>query len=223
MKFLADLGIKQAVLPPHERPDVQRFDGLVFPDRCEDPRKLHDVNTPILLAACSSASAMWAANAATVSPSPDTADGRVHFTPANLASQFHRSLEAGMTAKVLKAIFPDESYFAHHAPLRTSSQMGDEGAANHIRLSANYTAKPGWKFVHGPQRIRAIATRPGSLPARQTREASEAGAARLHQLDPKRTLFIRAESPPRSTPARFTMMWWRLEMRMFCSITPRRL
>ncbi len=50
---------------------------------------------------------MWVANAATVSPSGDTEDGRVHFTPANLASNFHRSLEAPTTTRVLRAIFSD--------------------------------------------------------------------------------------------------------------------
>ena len=38
-----------------------------------------------------SASSMWAANAATVSPSPDTIDGKCHLTVANLKTMPHRS------------------------------------------------------------------------------------------------------------------------------------
>ena len=51
---------------------------------------------------------MWAANAATVSPSPDSADGRMHITPANLVSHLHRSLETPTTAAILRAILPGE-------------------------------------------------------------------------------------------------------------------
>src|ERR1019366_8438871 len=93
MKALADAGYAQAVLPPHERPAVAalRALGYVGSDAAVVARAGREA--PQLLAACSSAAAMWAANAATVSPSSDTADGRVHFTPANLVSNFHRSLE----------------------------------------------------------------------------------------------------------------------------------
>jgi len=80
---------------------------------------------------------MWVANAATVSPSADTADGRVHFTPANLVTQFHRALEADTTMRILDAIFADKSSFAVHAPLPAAPQFGDEGAANHMRLHAS--------------------------------------------------------------------------------------
>ena len=62
----------------------------------------------------SSASAMWTANAATVAPAADTLDGRVHFTPANLCSHLHRSIEPATTARVLKAVFPERKFFAHH-------------------------------------------------------------------------------------------------------------
>ena len=47
-----------------------------------------------LAAAALSASAMWAANAATVSPAPDTADGKCHLTVANLRTMPHRSRDA---------------------------------------------------------------------------------------------------------------------------------
>src|SRR4029077_2346121 len=93
---------------------------------------------PRLLVAAYSASAMWAANAATVSPSADTADGRVHFTPANLPTQLHRSIEPPVTSAVLRQIFPEGEYFAHHDPLPASEEFADEGAANHMRLAPSH-------------------------------------------------------------------------------------
>ena len=98
MRALAARGFPQAVLPPHERPFLPALRALGFTgdDAAILQRAARDA--PALLAACSSAAAMWVANAATVSPSPDTHDGRVHFTPANLVSHFHRSLEAPATS-----------------------------------------------------------------------------------------------------------------------------
>ena len=84
MKALADRGFQQAVLPPHERPDLAALRGLGFEGDDSAILRSAGEQAPQLLAACSSAAAMWVANAATVSPSPDTSDGRVHFTPANL-------------------------------------------------------------------------------------------------------------------------------------------
>src|SRR4029434_62735 len=90
---------------------------------------------PVLLAICCSASSMWAANAATVSPSADAADGRVHLTPATLVAQAHRSLEPDTTSRLLSAIFREPSCFAHHPALQAAWAFGDEGAANHVRLA----------------------------------------------------------------------------------------
>jgi succinylarginine dihydrolase len=129
---------------------------------------------------------MWAANAATVSPSSDTADARVHFTPANLPTQFHRSLETAQTGKILRKILADESAFAHHEPLQAGSYFSDEGAANHMRFSSAYGEKGTEVFVYGRSATQPAAT---SFPARQTLEASQA-IARLHGLDPNRTHFV---------------------------------
>ncbi len=136
MKALADRGFAQGVLPPHERPDVAALRALGFSG--DDAQVLRGAEraAPQLLAACSSAAAMWVANAATVSPSADTADRHVHFTPANLISHFHRSLEAPTTTRVLRAIFADDRHFAVHDPLPSAPQFGDEGAANHTRFAA---------------------------------------------------------------------------------------
>jgi succinylarginine dihydrolase len=188
MKFLADLGVSQAVLPPHERPDIFALRRLGFSG--SDAQALKAAQKyPWLLASCGSASAMWAANAATVSPGADTLDGRVHFTPANLATQFHRSLEAATTAVILKKIFADESAFIHHDPLPDSPLFFDEGAANHLRLCQAHGEKGLEIFVFGRRASGKVDSSPARFPARQSFEASES-IARLHRLDSKNTLFL---------------------------------
>lgn len=189
MKYLADLGLKQAVLPPQRRPDLAMLRRLGFEGSDADVLENAGKQGPRLLAAVYSASSMWAANAATVSPSADSADGRVHFTPANLVTQFHRSLEPPGTAAVLKAIFADASAFAHHLPLPASPAFGDEGAANHTRLCASYGTPGVQMFVYGRSAFEP-GPAPAQFPARQTIEASQA-IARLHRLDPSRVVFAR--------------------------------
>ncbi|MEQ7874880.1 N-succinylarginine dihydrolase [Sphingomonas sp. ASV193] len=133
---------------------------------------------PALAANAMSASTMWAANAATVSPAPDTANGKCHLTVANLKSMPHRSLEWPDTLKQLRLAFSRDA-FAVHAPVPPA--FGDEGAANHMRLAGAH-GEPGLElFVYG------IAG--GAFPARQHLQASKA-VARLHRLDPERTLFV---------------------------------
>ncbi len=188
MKALADAGYAQAVLPPHERPAVAALRALGYAGSDAAVVARAGREAPQLLAACSSAAAMWAANAATVSPSSDTADGRVHFTPANLVSNFHRALETTTTTRVLRAIFNDAGRFIVHEPLPSAAQFGDEGAANQMRLVAG--AAPAVElFVYGRMALDTAAAVPQRFPARQTREASEA-IARRHGLDPSRTLFV---------------------------------
>jgi succinylarginine dihydrolase len=189
MKALADAGYAQAVLPPHERPAVDALRALGFAAD-SDAGVIAGAarEAPQLLAACSSAAAMWAANAATVSPSSDTTDRRVHFTPANLVSHFHRSLEAPTTTHVLRAIFNDAEKFVIHESLPAAAQFGDEGAANHMRFAAG-AATPGIElFVYGRVALDASVAPPQRYPARQTREASEA-IGRRHGLDRSCTLF----------------------------------
>src|SRR5205814_8755958 len=120
-RALAARGFSQAVLPPHERPAIGTLRALCSSGSDADIVARAARASPQLLAACSSAAAMWCANAATVSPSADTADGRVHFTPANLASHFHRAIEAPTTTRVLRAIFADGRHFAVHDPLPAAS------------------------------------------------------------------------------------------------------
>jgi succinylarginine dihydrolase len=120
---------------------------------------------------------MWAANAATVSPAPDTADGKCHLTVANLKTMPHRSHEWPATLAQLRIAFSGDA-FAVHGPIPPA--FGDEGAANHMRLAPAH-GEPGVEiFVYGVSG--------GAFPARQHFEAS-AAIARLHRLDPERVVF----------------------------------
>ncbi|TNH44790.1 N-succinylarginine dihydrolase [Photorhabdus luminescens] len=188
MKALADAGFIQGVLPPQQRPNIPALRNLGFVG--SDEQILHKAAkySPVLLSKLSSASSMWTANAATVSPSADSADQRVHFTVANLNNKLHRSLEVETTAAALQATFADQNYFVHHQVLPQHEDFGDEGAANHNRLSGDYD-KPGVQvFVYGRSAFRG-GPAPKRYPARQTLEASEA-IARLHQLNPAQTVFV---------------------------------
>ncbi|MEI6003293.1 N-succinylarginine dihydrolase [Paraburkholderia bengalensis] len=187
MKQLADLGFSQGVLPPQERPSMRLLRELGFSG--DDASVIARVaqNAPELLAAASSASAMWTANAATVSPSADTHDGRVHFTPANLTSKLHRAIEHQATARTLRAIFADPARFVVHEALPGTPALGDEGAANHTRFCAQYGAKGVEFFVYGRSEYRRGAE-PKRYPARQTFEASRAVAHR-HGLADDATVY----------------------------------
>lgn len=185
MKALADAGYPQAVIPPHERPFIPALRQLGFSGSDEQVIEKVARQAPHWLSSVSSASPMWVANAATVAPSADTLDGKVHLTVANLNNKFHRSLEAPTTEALLRAIFRDERYFAVHSALPQVAMLGDEGAANHNRLGGEY-GEPGTQlFVYG--REEGGNTRPSRYPARQTREASEA-VARLNQVNPQQCL-----------------------------------
>ncbi len=188
MWALRRMGLVQGVLPPHERPHVRALRRVGFSGTDHDVVTRAAREAPGLLSAASSASAMWAANAATVSPSPDTADGRVHITVANLSSHFHRALEAPTTARVLAAVFPSPDHFAHHPPLPVGPELADEGAANHTRLGAGYGDAGVELFTWGRSRFGAR-TGDESTPARQSLLASRS-VARSHLLDPARTLFV---------------------------------
>lgn len=149
MRRLADMGLCQGILPPQERPDLKllRRAGFGGSDSAMlDQARQHE---PSLLAASYSASAMWVANAATVSPSADTADGRLHFTPANLASHLHRSIESEATERLFRTVFANAELFEIHAPLPASSMLADEGAANHMRLCADHGETGLEVFVYG--------------------------------------------------------------------------
>jgi succinylarginine dihydrolase len=187
MKRLHDLGVKQAVLPPQPRPDLAFLRRIGFDG--DDARVIARASaSPRLLASAFSASAVWTANAATVSPSADTRDGKVHFTPANLATMLHRFLEPEHTAQVLRRIFADPAFFVHHAPLPAQSLFKDEGAANHVRFAQRHGAPGVEMLVYGCSAGDGAPLT--KYPARQTKEACEA-IVRLHRLDPGRVLLVR--------------------------------
>ncbi|OYD23087.1 N-succinylarginine dihydrolase [Oceanimonas baumannii] len=188
MKALSDMGLVQGVLAPQERPDIATLRQLGFTGTDADVLDKAFREDPMLLAACCSASSMWTANAATVSPGADTKDGRIHFTPANLINKFHRSLEHGVTGRILRQVFSDENHFCHHAALPAHDDFGDEGAANHTRLYDNQ-GKGLELFVYGRSAHRPDMPAPQRYPARQTLEASRA-VARLHGLSEHNSLFI---------------------------------
>jgi succinylarginine dihydrolase len=185
MRFVQRLGVAQAILPPHDRPSLSTLRQVGFVGSDEEVIAAAAAGDGFYLRLCSSASAMWTANAATVAPSRDAADARVHLTPANLQQMFHRAIEAPTTTRVLRAIFADASRFVVHDPLPGGGQLADEGAANHTRLetsrgSAHLFAwgRSAWGAFAGPRRY----------PGRQTREASQA-LARRHCIDPARCFF----------------------------------
>lgn len=191
MRLLHQLGLKQALLPPHERPNLHLLRQLGFKGTPEEQIRQAKKTDANLLGACYSASSMWAANAATVSPSADTDNQKVHFSAANLVSNLHRHQEADFSFFLLKKIFADNTYFEHHLPLPKTTVLGDEGAANHSRLCENH-AKPGLNlFVYGKRALPADNPfpAPSRFPARQTLEASQA-IARRHGLNPDTTFFI---------------------------------
>ncbi|WP_257265791.1 N-succinylarginine dihydrolase [Endozoicomonas sp. ONNA2] len=188
MRALSELGFVQGVLAPQERPDIAILRRLGFTG--SDLRVLADAaeQMPAVLAACCSASSMWSANAATVSPGADCADGKVHFTPANLINKFHRSIEHDVTGKILKSTFKNPDHFMHHQALPANNDFGDEGAANHTRFCHDYGAQGVEFFVYGREAFNPQVISPQKYPARQSLEASQA-IARLHQLDPTRLVF----------------------------------
>ena len=167
MRANLELGLAQGLFVPQPRPGRAWLDQLGTSYEAADP---------LLAANAMSASSMWSANAATVSPLPDTADGKCHLTVANLMTMPHRSHEWPATLAQLKLAFGGPA-FAVHAPVPT---FGDEGAANHMRLADGHGASGLEIFVYG--------VAGGPFPARQHVEASRA-IARLHRLDPARTFF----------------------------------
>ena len=163
------LGLAQGFLLPLPRPKQATLDALAVDETADRA----------LLAAAWSASSMWTANAATVSPAPDTADGRCHLTPANLVTMAHRAQEWPDTKRQLALAFADDKHFAIHDAIPPS--FGDEGAANHMRFCESHEAPGVEVFVYGRTG--------GKFPARQHEQASRA-VARVHGLDPGRCVFV---------------------------------
>jgi len=188
MRELAARGFAQAVMPPQGRPNFRLLRSLGFSGTDADVLARAYREAPVILACAWSAAPMWTANAATVSPSADSLDGRVHFTAANLNNKLHRSEEHVQATRTLRAIFGNSEHFMVHDPLPPVPAFADEGAANHTRFAASHGAAGVEFFVYGRVEFDPSAPAPKKYPARQTLEASQA-IARLHGLDPARTVF----------------------------------
>ncbi|PZN96792.1 MAG: succinylarginine dihydrolase [Alphaproteobacteria bacterium] len=178
MRFAMGLGLAQGFLLPLERPNTAWLRQLGFAGSDAGVCAAAHAADPRLFAQACSASSMWTANAATVSPAADCTDGRTHLSVANLSRMTHRSLEHPETLAQLRLAFAHPAFAVHEAVPAT---FGDEGAANHMRLTSRHDAAGVEVFVYGEEG--------GKFPARQNRRASEA-VARRHGLDPARTLFV---------------------------------
>ena len=186
MRLLLRAGLVQGILPPLPRPNFDLLASAGFSGSDAEIIEGAAKSAPGLLKAAYSASSMWAANAATVSPSSDTADGRLHLTTANLSTMLHRSIEAPDTTASLLSIFENEDRFAVHGGLPAHADFSDEGAANHVRLCAEHGAEGVELFVYGREAGESTL----GYPARQTRLASES-IARGHGLQKDRSVFAR--------------------------------
>ena len=186
-KIVASLGVPQYLWLPPRRP---RFDFLSQLGFAGEPAKQFEEavrQAPQALSAAFSSAFMWAANSATVAPACDTQDGKLHFTPANLVSSWHRGFEAVERTVDLNTMFADLPNAVVHEPLPPIFPLRDEGAANHMRL-CDPTGQVGFHvFVYGDDGHQARNT--GSFIARHTRATCEA-TARLHGIDPRRVYLL---------------------------------
>ena len=153
MKLMHDLGYKQAIIPPQERPLVDDYEDYLN------------------MVVRASASSMWVANSSTVVPSFDSKNGKLNLLTANLNHTEHRRIESPQTHDLLNKIFNDTSKFLIHSPLQSAGKLDDEGAANHTRFCNSYDEEGLHLFIYG--RSEDSKELPTKFPARQTREASE--------------------------------------------------
>ncbi|MEM1037133.1 MAG: N-succinylarginine dihydrolase [Pseudomonadota bacterium] len=196
MRLLVKAGLVQGVLPPLKRPNTDFLWDAGFNQLDTESLKKAAKEDPRLLKVAYSASSMWTANAATVSPSTDTATGKLRITAANLSSMLHRSIEAPDTESLLIRIFEHKFPITHpdyhDSPVSVDfalpmhADFSDEGAANHVRLCNAHGAQGVELFVYGREAGESFV----GFPARQTKLASES-IARSHGLKPERTVFAR--------------------------------
>ena len=184
MRLIMEQGIPQGFFLPHERPHLHTLRKLGFGGTDEEVINQAAKQNPALLKNVYSASSMWAANAATFSPSIDSYDQNIHITPANLNSMFHRSIEHEFTKVQLELMFGVAAQV--HIPIKNISGYGDEGAANHLRVSAQHLTSGFQIFVFGSSAFEAHQ----GIIARQAEEISQAVSSQ-HQLDPDRVLFLK--------------------------------
>jgi succinylarginine dihydrolase len=183
MKCIYDLGYKQAVLPPHPRPSYELLSNYGFRGSNMELIRTAMDQEPELLKSAFSSSFMWAANAATISPGLDTGDSLTYMTIANLKTNFHRAAEAFHTYKIFRSIFSNTD-IKICPPLPATA--GDEGAANHTRLSLEHGSKGLELFVYNYSLELNLAL-PELYPARQCLEATMA-VIEAHKLKEANTV-----------------------------------
>ena len=190
MELLAGLGIDQFYLPPLERPNWRWLESIGFAGERGDVLRRCLDEAPSLLSAAYSSAFMWTANAATVAPSCDTVDGKLHIGPANLCSNLHRGQEATERRDQLRTMFGPIPNAQVHEPLPSVVSLRDEGAANHMRLCDLSGQKAVHVFVHGPGESRdPNPVRRTKFLSRQTELASRRIASCL-QLRKEDCLFV---------------------------------
>lgn len=170
IKLLADLGFKQAILPPHQRPNYELLKINGFKGSRVEMIEQALKENPELVKSAFSSSFMWTANAATMTPALDSEDENTHVTIANLITNFHRSTEAFQTYKVFREVF-DKTNIKLYPPLPRT--VGDEGAANYIRFAEEHGA-PGVELLVYGYSLELNLAEPVNYAARQCLEASMA-------------------------------------------------
>lgn len=190
--LVASLGVPQYIFLPPPRPRLKWLHELGLGVDSTEHLSSEQLSAALQIApqafsAAFSCAFMWAANMATVSAACDCRDRRLHITPANLISSWHRASESTERAIDLKRLLGLQDNCTIHPPLSSIVPLRDEGAANHMRLS-DPTGKIGFNiFVYGDDS--ELASHDWKFLPRQTRAACEA-IARRHQLDPARTFFL---------------------------------
>jgi len=167
LETLAGLGGEQFYLPPLERPNWRWLESMGFAGQRQDVLQRCLDEAPNILSAAYSSAFMWTANAATVAPSCDTTDGKLHIVPANLCSNLHRGQEASERRDQLRTMFAPISNSQVHEPLPSVVSLRDEGAANHMRLCGLNGQKAVHVFVHGPIRGTKFMSRQTELASRR--------------------------------------------------------
>ena len=178
MQTVAELGVPQFFLPPVMKPDFGLLRELGFYGSDADMIRDCANTNPTLLTSVYSAASMWTANAGTVTPSSDSRDGKLHFTPANLSRTWHRAFDHVEMCNVMKRIFHSSERFVIHDALPAPHAISDEGAANHTRLCKSHADGGLHLFVFGFDPLDRRRQMPQKFPARQSMLASESIARR---------------------------------------------
>ena len=191
MRSVSSLGIPQFFIPPIPKPNFALLRELGFRGSEADMIRDCATSNPVLLTSVYSAATMWTANAGTVTPSIDSSDGKMHFTPANLSRTWHRAFDSSAMCNVMKQTFSDTERFVIHKALPSPYAISDEGAANHTRLCKSHGESGLHLFVFGFDPFNRDLAVPKKFPARQSRLASEC-IARRHGIG---DFFLIQQSP----------------------------